>query len=380
MTEPPPPLLELLQVCIDGNFSDLHISANAPPIGRLFGKLVPIGNDPWPKERVEHLVHSMTTPETYGRLEEEKALDSAWSLGQFRFRINTYKERGFYALALRKLDTNTKTMAELGLPQETYGLAKYPSGLILFTGPTGSGKSTSLAALIDHINTNQSHHIITIEDPIEYIHANKNSLIHQREVGTDVLGFYESLREALREDPDIILVGEMRDLDTIRAAVTAAETGHLVLSTLHSKDSVGALDRMIGMYPAVEQDSIKRQLSMALRAVVTQSLLPTPDGKGRNVAVEILKINNAVANLIGTGQFKQIYSILEISAGEGMLSMDHHLAELVHEGKVALELAMQKTRNEQAFRERLQFINRQGKQPDTAQQQVPNLPHTAQRG
>ena len=359
MTEPPPPLRELLQACIDGNFSDLHVSANAPPIGRLFGKLTPISPDAWPRERVEHLVHSMTTPESYARLEEEKALDSAWSLGRFRFRINTYKERGFYALAIRKLDTNTRTMEELGLPPETYALTRYPSGLILFTGPTGSGKSTSLAALIDNINNNQSHHIITIEDPIEYIHTNKNCLIHQREVGTDVLGFYESLREALREDPDIILVGEMRDLDTMRAAVTAAETGHLVLSTLHSKDSVGALDRIIGMYPAVEQDSIRRQLSMALRAVVTQSLLPTPDGKGRNVAVELLKINNAVANLVGSGQFKQIYSILEISANEGMLSMDHHLAQLVFEGKVALDLALQKCRNEQAFRERLQFLNRQ---------------------
>ena len=363
MTEPPAPLLELLQACIDGELSDLHISTNAPPIGRLYGKLVPLGRDIWRKDRVEHLIHSMTTPDTFARLEAEKALDSAWSVGDYRFRINTYKERGFYAMAIRKLDTNTKTMEELGLPPEAYGLTKFPSGLVLFTGPTGSGKSTSLAALIDNINVNQSHHIITIEDPIEYVHRNKNCLIHQREVGTDVLGFAESLREALREDPDIILVGEMRDLPTIRAAVTAAETGHLVLSTLHSRDSVSALDRIIGMYPADEQDTIRRQLSMALRAVVTQTLMPTPDGNSRNVAVELLKNNNAVANLIGSGQFKQIYSILETSSGEGMLSMDHHLAFRVWEGKVTLDLAMTKTRNEQAFKERLQYLNRQGPAP-----------------
>ena len=319
----------LLELCIDLKISDLHLSVNATPLGRIHGKLKAVTNDVWSEEKMNKLVQACLDEREMEDFKKNFSIDTACSLGTTRFRINIYRERGYSAWAIRRLEDKLRSVEELELPEELLELANLKDGLVLFTGPTGSGKSTSLATLLNYINETRSCHILTIEDPIEYIHYNKKSLVHQRELGSDVTSFSNSLREALREDPDVILVGEMRDLETIRAALTAAETGHLVFSTLHCSDTVGALDRILAMYPAEEQESIGRQLGMTLKGVVAQRLLPRKDVRGRVAAVEILKINNAVANLIRTGQFNQIYSVLETATAQGMRGFDLSLAQLV---------------------------------------------------
>ena len=258
-------LRKLLQLMIDQDYSDLHLSANARAYGRKSGNLVPIGTEDWSELQMEDLFRSIASENMQRVFAERFSVDGSCSLGPVRYRLNCYRERGYIAIAIRRLNSQLQSFQELGLPDTLLELADLKNGLVLFTGPTGSGKSTSLAALINHINENRPCHIITVEDPIEYLHYNKKALVHQRELGLDVSGFAASLREALREDPDVILVGEMRDLDTIRAAVTAAETGHLVFSTLHCGDTVGALDRILAMYPSDEQESIRRQLGMALQ-------------------------------------------------------------------------------------------------------------------
>lgn len=342
-------LSDLLQKCISLKASDLHLSVNTSPLGRIDGKLTAFDDELWTEERMETLIKKSFTDEEKKDYHNNKSLDSACSIGQTRFRINIYRERGYSAWAIRRLEDKLCTVEELDLPTQLLELANLKDGLVLFTGPTGSGKSTSLATLLNYVNENRSCHILTIEDPIEYLHVNKKSLVHQRELGTDVTTFANSLREALREDPDVILVGEMRDLDTIRASLTAAETGHLVFSTLHCADTVGALDRILSMYPAEEQDSIRRQLGMTLKAVVAQRLLPRKSNKGRVAAVEILKINNAVANLIRTAQFNQIYSILETSSAQGMQGFDSALAQLVIDGLLDEDVALSVIRNEKFF-------------------------------
>jgi len=323
-----PDIHTILQLCIDHGLSDIHISANSPLISRHDGLLKPIEeNDVWDEDRVRELVESCLGIDELKTLQKKLSLDVACSLGIVRFRINIFHERGYLAFAIRMLNATIPALADLDLPPSLADLTKFNSGLVLFTGPTGSGKSTTLASLVDLINQNRACHILTIEDPIEYLHTNKRSLIRQRELGTDVLGFAVSLREALREDPDVILVGEMRDLDTIRAAVTAAETGHLVFSTLHTNDSIGAMDRILSMYPPNEQEAVRRQLAMILKAVVAQTLLPRRDG-GRIAAVEILRVTSGVSNLIRTAQFQQINSALETGVSHGMQSFDMHLAKL----------------------------------------------------
>ncbi|NQZ59599.1 MAG: PilT/PilU family type 4a pilus ATPase, partial [Lentisphaeraceae bacterium] len=256
-------LQELLELSINMGISDLHLSVDSPPIGRIDGILTRYEQAPWSEEHMLKMLDDCLNDEEKQDLRRHKSLDCACSHSGARFRINIYMEKGYPAWAIRRLESKLKTVEELHLPLELLELTSLKDGLVLFTGPTGSGKSTSLATLINHINCNRSCHILTIEDPIEYLHSNKKSLVHQRELGSDVTSFSNSLREALREDPDVILVGEMRDLDTIRAALTAAETGHLVFSTLHCADTVGALDRILAMYPGEEQDSIRRQLGMS---------------------------------------------------------------------------------------------------------------------
>jgi twitching motility protein PilT len=340
-----PVLKKILQLCIDHGFSDIHISANSPLISRHDGLLKPIDReDVWDEERVRELADSCLSPDELDTLKEKLSLDVACSLGNVRFRINIFRERGYLAFAIRMLNATIPALADLDLPASLADLTKFKNGLVLFTGPTGSGKSTSLASLIDLINRNRACHILTIEDPIEYLHTNKRSLVRQRELGPDVRGFAVSLREALREDPDVILVGEMRDLDTIRAAVTAAETGHLVFSTLHTSDTIGAMDRILSMYPPIEQDAVRRQLAMILKAVVAQTLLPRRDG-GRVAAVEILRVTSGVSNLIRTAQFQQINSALETGVSHGMQSFDMHLAKLAARRLVEDEVARGRANN-----------------------------------
>lgn len=343
------PLERLLQLCITQGYSDLHVTIGQPLTGRAHGSLVPASTEIWSEENLAELLSCSLSTEQSNLLHTHFSIDAAVSLGEQRFRINIYGERGYHALAIRRLALEIPSPSDLNLPAEILSLTDFPHGLILFTGPTGSGKSTSLAALLDHINRHKALHLITIEDPIEYLHTSQRALVHQRELGTDVIGFAEALREALREDPDVILVGEMRDLETMRAALTAAETGHLVFSTLHCGDSVGALDRILAMYPAAEQESVRRQLGMTLRAVVAQTLLPRADRPGRVPAVEILRCTNAVQNLIRTAQFAQIYNTLETGRIHGMRSMDHSLAELVHQRLLCPQIATAHIRNPRLY-------------------------------
>ena len=353
-------LSSLLNKCIETGVSDLHISVGTEPIGRLDGELSPILDGVWTEEMMNDLIEKSLSDFQLKELYKNRSLDSACSLGKTRFRVNIYYERGYPAWAVRRLESKMRTVDELELPQQLIELADLKDGLVLFTGPTGSGKSTSLATIINSINENRSCHILTIEDPIEYLHENKKSLVHQRELGLDVSSFSNSLREALREDPDVILVGEMRDLDTMRAALTAAETGHLVFSTLHCADTVGAVDRILAMYPADEQGAIQRQLGMTLKAVVAQRLLPRSSGQGRIAAIELLKINSAVSNLIKTSQFSQIYSVLETSTSQGMLSSDLALAMLVCQGDVDLDVAQKFVRNNRYFEDSCSMLNSGG--------------------
>ncbi len=336
---------KLLKITIDSDFSDLHITANSFIHGRKNGQIVAVEDRFLSEADVHQLFNGITSEKMKLEFHKNHCLDSACSFQSTRFRLNFYKERGFIAIAVRRLNDQIQSFDDLGLPEKLLELTELKDGLVLFSGPTGSGKSTSLAALIDSINQSRACHILTIEDPIEYVHLNRKSLVHQRELGTDVLSFSESLRDALREDPDVILVGEMRDLPTIRAAVTAAETGHLVFSTVHSGDTVGALDRILAMYPAEEQESARRQLAMVLKSVVAQSLLPLKNGTGRIPVLEILRSNAAVKNLIHTHQFTQIYSVLETGSKSGMQSIDFELAKLILEGKIDYEMGRIKCRN-----------------------------------
>jgi twitching motility protein PilT len=342
-----------LNTMVDRDLSDLHISANALAYGRKNGTLTSIDDYLWSESEVDAFFEAIATEPMKRMMSERFSVDGSCSLGTNRFRLNFYRERGFMAIAIRRLNSQLQSFESLGLPDTLLELADLKDGLVLFTGPTGSGKSTSLAALINHINENRPCHIMTVEDPIEYLHTNKKALVHQRELGLDVTSFSASLREALREDPDVILVGEMRDLDTIRAAITAAETGHLVFSTLHCGDTVGALDRMLAMYPADEQESIRRQLGMALKAVVAQTLIPKMHDGGRLPALEILRCTPAVQNLIHTRQFSQIYTALETGSAHGMLSIDEALADYVNRQEVDEAVARSRVRNRELFDDKL---------------------------
>ncbi len=347
---------ELLGESLRRQASDLHLSAEAVPFFRVFGQLQMLGDAPLPGARLEAMASSIMHEQQWRKFQQLQTLDLAYSLPSHeRFRINAYRQRGRLALAIRRLDQEFRGLAELRLPTQLQDLAELRHGLVLITGPTGSGKTTTLATLIHHLNCTRSCKIITIEDPIEYLHENRLSLIHQRELYSDVPSFAEAVRATLREDPDVILVGEMRDTETMRAAVTAAETGHLVFSTLHTGDTVGALDRTLGVFPAEEQPSVRHQLSMVLQAVVAQQLLPRHDGSGRVPAVEILRVNSAVAHQIRSGKFEQIYSTIEGGSACGMQTMEQSLAELVAQGLVDTAVATRAARNPRLVQARLQM-------------------------
>lgn len=345
---------ELLAQCVRHGASDLHLSAGAVPFLRLHGRLITLDHAPLSAEEVERLALSLMQPRQREVFEREQTLDLAHATEEGeRFRINVYRERGRPALAVRRLEQTFRTLEEWHLPPQLRELAELRDGLILVTGPTGSGKTTTLATLIHQINRDRFCHIVTIEDPVEYVHRNEKSLVHQRELYTDVPGFAQAVRDVMRQDPNVILVGEMRDAETMRAAITAAETGHLVFSTLHTGDAVGAVDRMIGVFPGEEQESIRHQAAMVLRAVVAQRLLPHKQGEGRVPAVEILRVTTAVAHLIRTGKPQQIYSSIETGSAQGMQTLEQSLADLVARNLVHAEDARRLARDGRLFDERL---------------------------
>ena len=339
---------ELLEKLVHEGGSDLHISSNLPPAIRVDGKLKRMDYPPLSPDDVENLLFPMLSNEQRRRLEQDWELDFSYGIeGLSRFRVNFYKDKGNYAAAFRTITSQVPSFDKLGLPDIVRTTAEKPRGLILVTGPTGSGKSTTLAAMIDYINSTKAEHILTIEDPIEFVHTSKSSIIHQRELGMDTRSFANALKSALREDPDIILVGEMRDHETIALALTAAETGHLVFGTLHTSSASQTIDRIIDVFPEGQQQQIRVQLANSLVAVFSQTLLPKrqPDGsrKGRVMAQEIMVVTPAIANLIREAKAAQIYSTIQTSSGSGMQTLESALAELFKKGLVTIEDALSKS-------------------------------------
>lgn len=332
---------QLLKKVIDIGASDLHITVGIPPTARVNGTLVQLTDEKLTIYQTEEYVRAVLTEEQYEKYKELGELDFSYALqGVGRFRVNAFKQRGSDAMALRTVAAQVPTLDKLDMPNVIKELTNKTRGLILVTGPTGSGKSTTLAAMINEINQNRSCHIITLEDPIEYLHKHKNSIVNQREVGHDTKSYANALRAALREDPDVILVGEMRDLETISIAITAAETGHLVLSTLHTIGASKTVDRIVDVFPPYQQQQIKVQLSAVLEGVISQQLIKRADGKGRVCAMEIMTATPAIRNLIREGKTHQIDSAVQTGAKFGMKTMDMSLVELYKKGLISYEDAL----------------------------------------
>jgi twitching motility protein PilT len=346
---------DLLRFAVRIGASDLHLTASMPPTVRLHGALRPMEEvGPIDNETLRNLVYGILTQSQREQFEAEHELDTSHEIaGVGRFRVNVCLQRGTIAVALRPIPSEVPELTTLGLPDAVATFAHLRRGLVLVTGPTGSGKSTTLAALIDVINRTRPVHVVTVEDPIEFIHAHKRSIVTQREVGEDTASFAEALRRALRQDPDVILVGEMRDLETIATALTAAETGHVVFATLHTQDAPSTIDRVIDVFPANQQEQIRIQLSSCLAGVVTQQLVPTADGKGRRVAAEVLVCTPAVQNLIRGAKTHQIYSLMQTGAQHGMQTMDQSLAMLVRQRAVSEGVALDRCRSVEDFRNHL---------------------------
>ena len=339
---------ELLERLVKDGGSDLHISSNLPPVVRIDGTLRRYDYPALTPDDVEALLFPMLSNEQRRTLEQNWELDFSYGIeGLSRFRVNFYKDKGSYAAAFRTITSTVPSFEQLGLPDIVRKTAEKPRGLVLVTGPTGSGKSTTLAAMIDYINCNRSEHILTIEDPIEFVHTSKQSIIHQRELGMDTRSFANALKSALREDPDIILVGEMRDHETIALALTAAETGHLVFGTLHTSSAAQTIDRIIDVFPEGQQQQIRVQLANSLVAVFSQTLLHRlqPDGtkKGRVMAQEIMIVTPAIANLIREAKAAQIYSTIQMNQGLGMQTLEAALANLYKQNLITMEDALQRT-------------------------------------
>jgi twitching motility protein PilT len=322
--------------------SDLHLTVGAPPTVRVHGRLRPLPDyEPLSPAHTAMLLRAAVNDEQWARFERDHELDFAYSIERLsRFRVNMYCQRGSFGAAFRTIPEKILTLDQLGVPDSVAAFANLPRGLVLVTGPTGSGKSTTLAALVDLANRTRSAHILTIEDPIEFLHPHKRSLVNQRELGTDTVSYASALRHGLRQDPDIILVGELRDLETTATALTAAETGHLVLATLHTQSASQTIDRVIDIFPAHQQQQIRTQLSLTLQGVVTQTLAPLADGTGRTVITEIMMATPAIRNLIREGKIHQIPSFMQSGAQEGMLTFDQHLAERVAQQLVTFEQAL----------------------------------------
>src|SRR5436305_10845033 len=333
---------ELLEQMVARGASDLHVSAGAPPTLRVRGEMVRLEDYGrlMPND-TQQLLYRVLSSEQQKRLEIDRQLDLSQAVpGLARFRVNVYFQRESLGAAFRLIPEQLKTLEELHLPATLHDFATQPRGLVLVTGPTGTGKSTTLAALIDESNRTRAEHILTIEDPIEFVHRHKRSLVNQREIGPDARTFAEALRAALRQDPDVILLGEMRDLETISTALTAAETGHLVFGTLHTQSAPSTIDRIIDVFPAEQQEQVRVQIATSLQGVITQTLLPTADGTGRVPVLEILIPDDAVRNLIRQGKVEQIYSVMQTASSRGMQTMEQSLAELVLRGVIAKQVAL----------------------------------------
>lgn len=334
---------ELLAMVPKNRASDLHITAGLPPMLRIDGRLVPTQYDKLSPQECQRLIYSMLTDRQKQRFEETMELDLSYGVaGIGRFRVNVYWQRGSVGAAMRAIPAQIPSLEELNLPPVLRDLTFLPRGLILVTGPTGSGKSTTQASMIDVVNSERRVHIVTIEDPIEYLHRHKLSMINQRELGLDTLGFNNALRAVLREDPDVILVGEMRDYETIAAAITIAETGHLVIATLHTNTAAQSIDRMVDVFPPHQQPQIRTQLSYVLEAILCQQLLPRAGGIGRVPAVEILIATPAIRNLIRENKTAQINAAMQTGSKFGMQTMDMALKELYQRGIITYEDAMQR--------------------------------------
>jgi len=336
---------QLLEAMVENGASDLHISAGRPPSLRVSGEIVSVEGPALTPEQTKAMVAAILPPNQRPRFEAEGSCDFAFSFRQgVRLRVNAYRGNGGHGMVLRLLPSKMFTLEQLRLPPAIKDMLRRARGLILVTGPTGSGKSTTLASMINWINENEQGHIITIEDPIEYAHVHKNCLVTQREVGVDLTSFAEGLRSALRQDPDVILIGELRDPETIEAAITAAETGHLVLGTLHTSGAARTIDRIVDVFPAAEKEMVRAMLSESLVAVISQSLCKLKDGGGRIAAHEIMIGIPAIRNLIRENKVAQMYSVMQSSSAQGMQTLDQHLQSLVRAGLVSAEEARRHAR------------------------------------
>jgi twitching motility protein PilT len=344
-------LADLLLHVLNQNCSDLHLSAGAHPTVRSKGGLTPLEEFPvCTPQLIQKTMYAIMSQKQREKFEQELELDFAYALpGKARFRVNVYKQRDAVGAAFRLIPFEIKALEALGVPPAIGNLAMLPRGFVLVTGPTGSGKSTTLASVVDLANRNRRDHIMTVEDPIEFLHEHKGCLVNQREVGEDTWSFKNALKHVLRQDPDIILVGEMRDLETIEIALTAAETGHLVMATLHTQDAAQTIDRVIDVFPPGQQQQVRVMLSGALQGVVCQQLVKTADGSGRVVACEIMIATPAIRNLIREGKTHQIYSALQAGAKHGMQTMDSHLAQLVKQGRITYDAALEKCHHVEDF-------------------------------
>src|SRR3989440_7861300 len=346
-------LSELLKKMIEMGGSDLHITTNSAPRVRVHGRLRPLDMPPLTAADTKSLAYSVLTDAQKHRFEENLELDFSFGVrGLSRFRANLFNQRGAVGAVFRAIPYEIKGFDELGLPAVVAQLCDRPRGLILVTGPTGSGKSTTLAAMLDKVNRERHEHIVTIEDPIEFLHSHKSCIVNQREVGADTRGFAEALRTALRQDPDVVLVGEMRDLETIESALRIAETGHLTFATLHTNSAATTINRIIDVFPSAQQSQIRAQLSMVLEGILCQTLLPRVDGRGRVMALEILVPNPAIRNLIREDKVHQIYSMMQTGQGKhGMQTLNQALATLYHKRIISIEVAMQRSSNADELRE-----------------------------
>jgi twitching motility protein PilT len=339
---PPPTLHQLLKVMLDKGASDLHVTTGSPPQLRIDGELVPLRTDAMTPVDTKQLCYSVLTDAQKLRFEEDQELDLSFGVkGLARFRANLFVQRGAVAGAFRLVPFNILPLEELGLPKIVADLCERPRGLVLVTGPTGSGKSTTLASMVDRINTRHRSHIVTIEDPIEFLHPHKSCLVNQREVGSDTQGFEKALRHILRQDPDIVLIGEMRDLETIEAALTIAETGHLCLATLHTTSAVGSINRIIDVFPPHQQSQIRAVLSFVLEGVVSQTLIPRASGSGQVLCAEVMIPTSAIRNLIREDKLHQVYSQMQIGQSKhGMCTMNQSLTDLFVRRMITLDDAI----------------------------------------
>lgn len=346
-----PDFVRSVEAVLDYKASDLHMVGNSRPMIRVDGDLRPVpGTDVWSPERVSSVLMGLVSESQAAAFQKDLELDLAYAVGDLaRFRVNIFRDRNGMGAALRLIPTEILSVKKLGLPPKLVELADLPRGLVLVCGPTGSGKSTTLASIVDRVNETRPCHIITVEDPIEFLHHHKKAIINQREVGDDTHSFSEALKHALRQDPDVILVGEMRDLETTSTALTAAETGHLVFATLHTQDAAQTVDRIIDIYPAYQQAQIRTQLAATLRAVIVQTLIPKASGTGRTVATEVMFSTPAIAALIREQKLHQMRSILQSSGNEGMHTLDQDLARLVLSGEIDYEKALEHVQNREEF-------------------------------